>query len=584
MVFTFGSFELDEDLYELRRAGTKVPTQPKVLELLLLLVKERVRVVPKREIFERLWPDAVVSDASLARATLEARRAIGDEAQQQIVTVRGRGLRFVAEVAERRGSAPHRVSAHDEPAAPSGGDVYVGRDDVDAELRARLEAAAAGQGSVVWLTGEAGIGRTRATDELTRVARGRGATVLTGRAHETLGAPQYWVWLQVARALMATFPAPAAAAFAKEVAPLLPELVAPEPPPPSAADEGVRFRLYDVFTQKLAAPLGAGAGPLIIVLEDLHWADPASLQLLRFFARAVRDAHVLVIATARDTPIDASERGRELSALLSEHAADVLPLRALSEADVARLAEAVTGKQPDATLAAKLRAKSGGNPAYVQQLLRTEWARGALEAASTRDVKSSIDLQPGLVQSIARHTGGLSERCRSILTVAAVMGSEVDLPRLAAAVGATPESLLDALEEAQRARVLVKSTLSRYAFTHALVRDVLYKAMPPAERLAMHRRVADALVAHYGATLDEHLAEVASHLVRAAPGGDAERAVAMATRAAERASAAGSAKAAASLYEQALEALSFAAPEDATRAEALRARAAEARALAKKTR
>jgi predicted ATPase len=130
--------------------------------------------------------------------------------------------------------------------------------------------------------------------------------------------------------------------------------------------------------------------------------------------------------------------------------------------------------------------------------------------------------------------------------------------------------------------VLVKSTMSRYAFTHALVRDVLYKALPPSERIAMHRKVADALAVYYGAAVDEHLAEIASHLVRAAPGGDAERAVATATRAAERALASGSAKAAASLYEQALEALSFAAPADTARADALRARADEARALAKR--
>jgi predicted ATPase len=165
--------------------------------------------------------------------------------------------------------------------------------------------------------------------------------------------------------------------------------------------------------------------------------------------------------------------------------------------------------------------------------------------------------------------------------MAAVMRGDVDLPRLAAVAGEKPEALLDAIEEAQRARVLVKSTISRWAFTHALVRDVLYKGLPPAERIAMHRRVADALLGHYGANVDEHLAEIATHLVRAAPGGDAERAVEMATRAAERALATGAPKAAAALFEQAVEALSFAAPLNPARADALQARVAEARARAK---
>src|SRR5262245_28718960 len=136
MVYVFSDLEIDEELFELRKGGTKVPVQPKVLMLILLLVRERERVVPKQEIFDKVWPDVTVTDASLARAAMEARKAIGDDEQQVIVTVRGRGLRFVGPVEKRERSQA--------PAAPR----FVGREACMAALFARLREAKAGHGSI----------------------------------------------------------------------------------------------------------------------------------------------------------------------------------------------------------------------------------------------------------------------------------------------------------------------------------------------------------------------------------------------------------------------------------------------------
>jgi predicted ATPase/DNA-binding winged helix-turn-helix (wHTH) protein len=585
MIFGFSGFEVDEELFELRRHGTTIAVQRKVLELLLLLVREAPRVVQKRELFEKVWPDSVVSEAALARVAMEARRAIGDSEQQIIVTVRGRGLRFARDVTVRAGAVAASTSpltAAEEDgltrARPSA-DPYVGREVADAALRARIDAARAGSGSLVWLSGDAGIGKTRTIEEFAALAKEQGATVLTGRSHELADVPPYWPWLQIARAFAASLPVTESKAFVRAARELLPDLAPRPDEEKTAPGEGSSsgpsiFRLYDALTQRLVDAARAQP-PLVLILEDMQWADDPSLELLRFFVRESRAAPVLVVASYRDTTLGPGPRSRALGTLLTEHANHLLPLRALTEGDVARLVEARTGRAPSAAFSAKLHEKSGGNPQYVQHILKTEWASRE-QARAQGEIRSSIDLEHGLLQAIARRLESISTECRATLSIAAVLGATFELPLLSAVATVTTETLLDRLEEGVRARILVKASVARYAFMHALVRDVLYQRLTVGERVAHHRAVADALLARE--SFDSHMGEIAIHLVRAAPSGDAERAVGFAVRAGEEAWARGASMEAAAHFERALEALRFVPGEHEERASELRGRTDAARA------
>jgi DNA-binding winged helix-turn-helix (wHTH) protein/DNA-binding NarL/FixJ family response regulator len=532
MIFAFGDHELDEQLFELRCAGVKVPVQPKALETLLLLVRRRDRVVLKAEMLEALWPGVAVSDASIARAIMDARKAIGDELQQKIVTVRGRGFRFTAAVREieARAAAP-TVDAASDPG-------FVGREACLTALESRLEAACAGRGSAVWLTGEPGIGKTRAIDEVARRARARGALVCSSRANEEGGAPPFWVWMQIVRARGSD-------RLAERASPLFAGA------PPSAE---AQFATFDAVVRELVE--SASTRPLALVLDDLQWADDGSLALLQFLARAVRESAVLIVGAYRDTE-SAERRSARLTALASESGSYVIALRGLAQSEIPRFVEVVTGSTPSRAFVDALLARAGGNPRLLHQLLQTDWAERSLTQAAL-ELATTMDLNRAVVDSIARHVSALSDGTRDLLTESAVLGREFDLSKLAIVSAAQQGELLDRLEEAVNARVLRRSASGIYCFAHALVRDVLYRTLTAAERAQRHRRVAEKLLAHYQEAADAHAAELAHHFSRALPYGDPPRAIDFAMRAAQQRSLLGAHEQAIKHWSQAIRALGFA--------------------------
>jgi predicted ATPase/DNA-binding winged helix-turn-helix (wHTH) protein len=558
MRLTWADFELDEERFELRRGGTKVPVQPKVLELLLTLVRARDRVVLRRELFDTIWAGVAVSEASLSRAVLEARRVIGDELQQVLVTVRGRGFRFAAEVVARPPEGRDRDTGPTDP-------TFVGRESQLTCLMACLDEARRGHGTLAWISGEAGIGKTRTADEFARRARLRGAAVYAASAHEAPPAPPFWLFAQVARAYAA-----AGGAQASRV------LEATTPPLAGDRDPASEFTRFDAFARCFIE--AAALVPQIFVFDDVHWADDGSQRLLRFFAREVRRAAVVIVCTYRDTQETDSPRARAFGALLGECAGLSVPLRGLSPDDVPRFVDVTTGTAPSESLARSLYERTGGNPLYLRQVLQTEWAQRALTEAA-HQLASSMDLQQGLVESIQRHLQGVSGEGRELLTVAAVLGREFTFTELLAVSGVEQAPLLDRLDEGVRARILIRSKSGAYSFTHALVQDVLYKSLSSADRAAMHAVVGQRLLTHYGASLDAHVEVLALHYSRALPGGDPERAFELSARAAKQASAASAHDVAARHWGSASEALAHLAPDDARHVEA-RLGAAAAHALA----
>jgi DNA-binding winged helix-turn-helix (wHTH) protein len=560
----FADCELDRELYQLRRRGRVVKLEPKVFDVLVHLLEHRDRVVTKAELLDALWPGEALSESVLPRAIAAARRAVGDtRAKARVIeTVHGRGYRFVAEI----DGAAAESGPSTQPAAPPS--VFVGRARTLERLERALDAALAGRGGLVLLAGEPGIGKTRTAEEIARVARERGAEVAVGRCFEGEGAPAFWPWLQLLRELLAASDLErlrvALGADAAELAQLVPELRSRLPglPPPAGLEgEQARFRLFDALTAFLRRR--AQQGPLVLVLDDLHWADEASLLGLEFLAPELRSAALLVVATFRDVEVRRDHPlSKLLGALARVPACERIALRGLEPAEVAALVEAVAGLAPSAGLARTVHEMTEGNPFFVFEL-----ARLLGEAGAPAEDPGALALPQSVRDAIGRRLDALSPDCNELLRTASVLGRAFDVALLSRVADRTPDELLDPLGEALGAGALIEheDRVGRHAFAHALVRQTLYEELRAPQRVRLHRRAAEALEALFAASDEPPLSEIAHHFFEAAAGGSAEQAIEAARRAAARAHALLAYEESARLYEQALEALGIAAPEDAER-------------------
>jgi DNA-binding winged helix-turn-helix (wHTH) protein len=309
MRFRFADCVLDADRFELSKGGRPVPVQPKVLGLLLFLLRQGERTVTKEELLAAVWPDVVTTESSLTRAVSFARAALGERERDAriIQTVRGRGYRIGVPVTAEAGAPTARRDVF-VAARP---DDFVGREAELTEAATALDSAARGRGQLLLLAGEPGIGKTRLAQEVHALARARGMRARWGRCQEGERERTYWPWEQILRAELAEWDADAAhaaigEAAAVEIAELVPELRQrlPELPRPGDDAERARARLFD----GVAALLGrsAAGAPLVLVLDDLHCADEPSLRLLGFLARELASLPVLVVATYRDADAHAS--------------------------------------------------------------------------------------------------------------------------------------------------------------------------------------------------------------------------------------------------------------------------------------
>jgi predicted ATPase len=442
---------------------------------------------------------------------------------------------------------------------------FVGREAELAGLTADLEATLAGRGGVVLLAGEPGIGKTRLAEELATAAAARGALALWGRCWEGEGAPAFWPWVQIIRAhVQAADPAAlrqemgAGAADIAQLVPALRERLPDLPAPPPTEPKAARFRLFDSLAGFLRA--AAARRPLLLVLDDLHWADAPSLALLRFVSRELEQAGPLVVGIYRHTEVD---RGHPLVATLADLTRGRgrrLLLGGLDEHDVASFVALVAGVEPSPELAAAVHQQTDGNPFFVTEVVRLLASQGPLAAGETGSPALTAGLPEGVKAVVAERLGRLSGGCRRVLEVAAVFGRDFELRALQPASGLDAERLLGLLEEAEAARVIgaIPGGLGRWRFAHALVREVLYEGLPAARRVRLHGCVGEALEAVYAAGPGPHLAELAHHFVAAAPGGEVARAVRVATLAGRRALELLAWEDAAGLFERALAALELA--------------------------
>ena len=460
---------------------------------------------------------------------------------------------------------------------------FIGRRAELAAMQRRLELSAAGQGGLVLLAGEPGIGKTRLAEELARDADGRGHAVAWGHCYEGEGAPSFWPWAQVLRALVAADESgriraalgPRAAELAlvvpelREVLPDLPDL---PPIDPTAA----RFRLFEAvatFVRHAAADR-----PLVLVLDDLHWADVASLLLLEFMATQLADVRLLLVGTYLDFEVQPDHPlARALGGLTRRPHVERLALGSLSPDEVARFVEVTQGVQPTALLASTVLQRAEGNPLFVGEMLILLTAEQA-PGRSGEPSSGPGPIPPTVREVIGRRLGYLSVGCRRVLAGAAVIGREFDLATVEKLHPADTDAVLEALDEAELARIVapLSDVAGRYRFTHTLVRETLYDEITTNRRARLHRQVGQAIEALHedragqsgrdaerSALPAAPLAELAHHFIQAAPLGDTSRALTYARLAAERAISQLAYEEGARLYGLALDLLEFRPPSDA---------------------
>lgn len=423
---------------------------------------------------------------------------------------------------------------------------FVGRVQELADLASALEAAASGRGSLVLLTGEPGIGKTRLMSELAEVARNRGVRVVAGRCWEEGGAPPYWPWMQVVRSAGGD----------------LERLAAPAGSQPGqrgagsgVVPEGERIRLFDDVGRFLAD--AASDEPLLVTLDDVHAADEPSLLLLRFLGQVLAEARVLLVASYREAESRVRERGDVFAELA--RVGRRIPLRGLTSGDIEAYVETVTGSRPTRQVATRLHEVTAGNPFFVEEIVRQLPADDTLEGLNETAKDPFLRIPEEVRALIRRRVAGLTREAVAVLRVAAVIGREFDLHLLQPTSRLTPGRLLAVLGEASAVGVIAElpATPRRYSFAHELVRETLYDDLPPARRLELHQQVGRLLESVYGDDLDPHLSEIARHLYLAAPVGDPGEALEYVVRAGDHASALFGYEEAAVHYRQALELLAL---------------------------
>ena len=412
---------------------------------------------------------------------------------------------------------------------------YVGRDEELADLRRALEAADGGKGGIVLVGGEPGVGKTRLAEEIVGLARRRGMLAFTGRCSDIEGAPPYLPFAEVFEAVAAFIPEQALRAAlgdaAGDIARVMPSLrrTLPDLPPPLdlPADQERRY-LMNAVRDFVAR--SARMHALVLLLDDLHWADEPTLRLLEHLAEVLPELPCLVIGTYRDVELEVSRPlARTLESLLRRHLATRVSLRRLPQEGVRAMLAALAGHEPPDVLVKTVFSETEGNPFFVEEVFRHLAEEGRLfdDAGRFRtDLRiDEVDVPEGVRLVIGRRLERLGETTREVLAAGAVLGRIFPYSVLAAIAERPAGELLDALDEAERAHLVSPAggRDERYAFAHELVRQTLLSGLTSARRRRLHLRAADAIEETFGEAAAEHAADLAHHLVTSGAAADPVR-------------------------------------------------------------
>ena len=425
------------------------------------------------------------------------------------------------------------------------GRIFVGRDGELDRLGQLWKEAGASELRVALVAGEPGVGKTRLAAELAGHVYDEGATVLAGRCDEDLGVP-YQPFVEALRHFVdhSASLSEQLGRYGGELTRLVPELSERIPglPGPLRSDpETERYRLFEAVTDWLA--VASVDEPLLVVLDDLQWAAKPTLLLLRHVVRAGK-GRVLIVGLYRDSELTHDHPLVEVvSGLRAQLGVERLSLTGLNDLAVAAFVEQAAGRtldQAGVALARAVHEETEGNPLFVREVLRHLAETGAVERLeggwTTRRSADQLGLPEGVREAVGHRLSRLSGPTNQALRVAAVVGHEFELGVVQAAGNLSEEALLDAMEEAATARLLIEVSATRFRFAHALIRATVYESTTAARKVALHRKAAEAIETIHAGALDDYVPTLAHHWAKAsAPVTDVTRAVEYARRAGDRA-------------------------------------------------
>jgi DNA-binding winged helix-turn-helix (wHTH) protein len=508
VIYCFSDFEFDDERFELRRGGKVVKTEAIALRVLAALTHRAGEVVSKDELIQEVWEGRAVADNVVTVAIARLRKPLNTGQREHILTVYGRGYRFVGPYTTRTAATetvqPISDESHRSPP-------FVGRERVLARLEQAGQEAQRGHGRVCVLMGEAGIGKTRAVEALQQSLAGSPMRAAWGFCREAGDTPPLSPWLRLLREVTAACGTqrPALTAALSELNELLRPLPQREKPaleePGTALPNATRHRSFDLFTEAFAH--AAEERPWLLVLDDLHRADAGSLELLSYLIEEIAHLGILVVATLRHAPGRRAPRAdTHLPYVLGHRNCERIVIERLREQDVAAYVSAVC-EDADGQLARAVFAKSEGNPFYMTELSR--------QLASSERVDTRELAVPSVALDLIRQrVSNLATEPRQVLAAAAVIGRTFELSLLQAVLAQPASALIACLDEAIASDLVVAApdSSTAFAFGHDLMRAVLYDGLSPPEKRRWHIRTAQALEARIGHGEAVAPSEVAYHL------------------------------------------------------------------------
>ena len=496
----FNQFELDEADARLTRGGQPVPLAPKPFAVLCALARTPRTLVTKNTLLDSVWGHRFVSESVLKSTISDLRAALDDDPKQPryIETVSRRGYRFIAAV-----TAPAA-----QPATPAASaSPIIGRVQPLERLRSAWQLAAGKRRQIVWIAGEAGVGKTTLIERF--MAEVGDALCIHGQCVEQYGAGE--PYLPVLEALTALCRRDAAAAeLLRSVAPTwllqLPWLSTRE------EREALRRDLAGAGQARMLREMGelldryTENHPLVLVTEDLHWGDQATVQLMDYIARRRSSARLLWLASVRLTEIIAADHPlRAVRHELRLHGlAEEIVLDAFSEQEVAEyLAQRAPALALDETFVRTLHGRTDGLPLFVADVVNEVVARGSQSG--------SMAIPTGLTGIIERYIRQLTPAEKALLEAGSVCGVDFRLPTVARVLERDVASLAESCAELARRLRWLSGGDAGYAFRHALYREVLYQRVAPLARVELHRKVAASLERERAEGRNVSAAELASH-------------------------------------------------------------------------
>jgi DNA-binding winged helix-turn-helix (wHTH) protein/tetratricopeptide (TPR) repeat protein len=527
----FEPFRLDTLNHCLWRAGERMPLTPKAFDVLRYVVEHADRVVTQDELLEAIWPETYVNPEGIRKYVLEIRKVLGDQRNPPsfIETLPKRGYRFIAKVSDERKAAPSGAMTE------AAGDM-VGRGAALAQLADYLKVAADGQRQIIFVTGEAGIGKTTLVDMFQQyVHRQPDIRIARGQCIEGFGGIEaYYPMLEAVGSLLQQVEDDSLVRTLAKRAPTwliqFPALVKPEQREPLRREilGSTRERMVREICETLEAI--TAQTPLVVILEDLHWVDPSTLDLISALARRREPAKLLLLATYR--PVDVVLTQSPLKPLkqdlLVRRLCHEIAIERLEESEVADyLTRSFRTNSLPAGLASLIHQNSGGNPLFMVAIVQDLVKRGLIaEERGRLHLNAPVEeVYPGIPETLQQmleiQLEQLNLEERRILQSGCVVGEHFSVWAVAAMLGEAAASIEEVCDRLAGRQQFIRcagthaaadgSPSARYEFRHSLYRQALYRSLTGLNRSTLHLRLGQSLMAVCDAGKSELASELALH-------------------------------------------------------------------------